>query len=310
MKTIGLLLLALSCQSFAQTFEVVSHKGLHIPFAKVPGSSACVASYIDDPAKYAFGMNLENTAAAVAGAFADKATMVSINIRVSADGIPVLFHDATLDCRTNLSGPVNTMSLAGLQMGNIGWNYTADGGKTFPWRDAQVPRALTTMPTLDEILKANPGQAFFLVVRAANKEEGEAIFNVLANYPASVARSVLFADDPATTALASEMLPALSTIRFDSWDQSICLNGFSPSAPLPGACANLDVILSLQEAMKLDANLDVLSSGLAAMNSKLYVGGENSGLVDDAAGAAFIKAHQSSLKGLMTDRIDIIGPMF
>ena len=45
---------------------------------------------------------------------------MEIDVRLSADNVPVLLHDETLDRTTNLSGPVRSYSLADLQSADAG----------------------------------------------------------------------------------------------------------------------------------------------------------------------------------------------
>ena len=50
----------------------------------------------------------------------------------------VVFHDWTLDCRTDGTAPVRDKTLAELKRLDVGYGYTADGGKTFPLRGRGV----------------------------------------------------------------------------------------------------------------------------------------------------------------------------
>ena len=59
-----------------------------------------------------------------------------------------MFHDWTLDCRTDGQGVTREHSMAYLKKLDIGYGYTADGGKTFPFRG----KGIGLMPTLDEVL--------------------------------------------------------------------------------------------------------------------------------------------------------------
>ncbi len=53
----------------------------------------------------------------------------------------MVFHDWGVDCRTNGKGVTRTLSLAEIKKLDVGYGYTADGGKTFPLRGKGVGMA-------------------------------------------------------------------------------------------------------------------------------------------------------------------------
>ncbi len=59
---------------------------------------------------------------------------LEFDVRVSADGVPVVIHDPTLDRTTNGSGPVNARTADELLALDAGYRFTPDGGRTFPYR--------------------------------------------------------------------------------------------------------------------------------------------------------------------------------
>ncbi|MBE9185365.1 glycerophosphodiester phosphodiesterase [Microcoleus sp. LEGE 07076] len=62
----------------------------------------------------------ENTLAAFELAIARKANSIEFDIQLSADSVPVIFHDATLDRITGVSGKVRETTLSQLQTLNAG----------------------------------------------------------------------------------------------------------------------------------------------------------------------------------------------
>src|SRR3546814_11551233 len=80
------------------------------------------------------------------------AAMVEVDVAPTKDGRMVLFHDWTVDCRTNGQGETRDLPLAQLKALDLGHGYTADGGKTFPLRG----KGVGTMPTVAEGLAALP----------------------------------------------------------------------------------------------------------------------------------------------------------
>ena len=98
----------------------------------------------------ASGLAPENTIASFDLALAQGADAFEFDIRLTADAIPVVFHDATLDRTTDATGPISSRSLADLQPIDAGARFTADG-VTFPYRGQGV-----RIPTLTEVLARYP----------------------------------------------------------------------------------------------------------------------------------------------------------
>ena len=159
----------------ATSFTVVAHRGVHQTFPLTGlTNETCTAAIINPPA-HAY---LENTLPSMAAAFADGADAVEIDLHRTADGQLVVFHDWTVDCRTEGSGVTNQQTLADLQRLDIGHGYTADGGATYPLRGQGVG----LMPALPEVLAAFPDAHFIL----DDKDGDAATRTILGDYLASL----------------------------------------------------------------------------------------------------------------------------
>ena len=77
--------------------------------------------------------------------------VLETEIHSTADNILVLMHDNTVDRTTNGSGPISAFTLEELQTLDAGYNWSADGGQTFPFRGSGI-----TVPTLEELFTALP----------------------------------------------------------------------------------------------------------------------------------------------------------
>lgn len=98
------------------------------------------------------GLAPENTLAAFEAADRDwAADMIELDVRATADGVCVVFHDATIERTTNGTGAVSEMRFAELRAFDAGYRFTADGGKTFPFRGEGF-----RVPTLAEVLERLP----------------------------------------------------------------------------------------------------------------------------------------------------------
>lgn len=81
--------------------------------------------------------------------------VIETDVHSTADGVLVVLHDATLERTTDGAGPVGALTLAQLKKLDAGFRWSADGGKTFPWRGRGL-----TVPTLDEVFTRLPGMRF------------------------------------------------------------------------------------------------------------------------------------------------------
>ncbi|WP_312117249.1 glycerophosphodiester phosphodiesterase family protein [Brevibacillus reuszeri] len=122
---------------------------------------------------------LENTIASMRAAFDAGADVVELDVQPTKDGQFAIFHDWTLGCRTNGEGVTRDFSLAELQKLDIGYKYTADGGKTFPFRG----KGIGMMPSLSEVLQAFPDRSLLIHVKSNDPNEGQQLANYLSTLP-------------------------------------------------------------------------------------------------------------------------------
>ena len=83
----------------------------------------------------------ENTIESFAAAVAAGADALELDVHLARDGVPVVHHDATVDRTTSGRGPVRAHTAAELGALDAGAHFTADRGRTFPFRGrgAHVP---------------------------------------------------------------------------------------------------------------------------------------------------------------------------
>jgi len=133
----------------------LAHRGVHQLYDRTGlGRDDCTATRILPP-NHDF---IENTIPSMRAAFAAGADMVEIDIHPTTDGEIAVFHDWTLDCGTEGTGVTRTHPMSYLKTLDVGYGYTADGGKTFPLRG----RGIGLMPTLAEVLTAFPDKRFLI----------------------------------------------------------------------------------------------------------------------------------------------------
>lgn len=160
------------------TVKLVAHRGTSQQFShKGLDNQTCTATRIEPPVHD----YLENTLPSLSSAVGLGAQMVEVDIAPTADGRIALFHDWTLDCRTDAKGETRAKTLAELKALDPGHGYTADGGKTFPLRGfnrGQIPAledALAMMPDASMIYNfksKDPAEADLLAaaLKAAGRD--------------------------------------------------------------------------------------------------------------------------------------------
>ena len=104
----------------------------------------------------------ENTIESLAQAVAAGADAVEFDVRVTADGIPVVHHDPTVVRTTDGSGAIERLTFAELRNFDAGANFSSDGGKTFPYRGKGH-----RIPSLDEVIEAFPTTPLLIEIKTA-----------------------------------------------------------------------------------------------------------------------------------------------
>lgn len=105
------------------------------------------------------------------------ADIIETDLHMTKDGILVLAHDETVDRLTNGTGAIEEMTLAELRQLDFGYRFTADEGKTFPWRGKGV-----TIPTLEEVFQQFPGVRVNLELKLSTTPMEPALYELVKRY--------------------------------------------------------------------------------------------------------------------------------
>jgi glycerophosphoryl diester phosphodiesterase len=108
----------------------------------------------------ASGSAPENTIPAFRLALEQGADAIELDVRLTADGIPVVLHDARLDRTTGRRALLRQLTLTELGALDAGATFTPDRGRTYPFRGAGI-----TIPTLQEVLRAFPEVPFLVELK-------------------------------------------------------------------------------------------------------------------------------------------------
>lgn len=116
----------------------------------------------------------ENTLLAFRGAIGLGCRYIETDVHQSRDGEIVVFHDHRLERTTNGSGFVRDHTLAELERLDAGARFTADGGRSFPWRDQGV-----RIPTLAEAVKLGSDVCFNIEIKERARDLPAALWRFI-----------------------------------------------------------------------------------------------------------------------------------
>ncbi|MEJ8475444.1 glycerophosphodiester phosphodiesterase family protein [Roseibium algae] len=217
--------------------HLIAHRGIHQTYSsKDLKRDDCTATRINSPThEY-----LENTIPSMEAAFAAGADVIELDVAPTTDGQFAVFHDWTLDCRTEGSGPVRAQSMDALRKLDIGYGYTADGGKTFPFRG----KGIGLMPSLTEVLNRFPEGQFLVNFKSKDSTEADALAKLLAENPRwrDSIWSVYGGEIP--TNRAHELMPDIMGFTKDGIKS--CLKEYIAlgwSGHVPDACKNTRLMI-------------------------------------------------------------------
>ena len=119
----------------------------------------------------------ENTLESFRLALTLGAEALELDVQLTLDGVVVVSHDPAVDRVTDGRGPIASYTLASLQALDAGAHWTADGGRTHPWRGRGV--RLATLDALLEECGAVP-----LIIDAKTERVAEPLARVLRRHAA------------------------------------------------------------------------------------------------------------------------------
>ena len=252
---------------------------------------------------------LENTIESMRAGFAAGADIIELDVHPTTDGEFAVFHDWTLDCRTDGHGVTREHSMAYLKKLDIGYGYTADGGTTFPFRG----KGLGMMPTLGEVLTAFPQQRLLINVKSRDPSEGEKLAAILNGLSAErrAGITVYGGDEPID--MVRRRADDVRTISRSAIKNCLVRYiGYGWSGLVPDACSNAMVLVPVNVAPWLWGWPDRFLNRMKAANSEVFVlgpyrGGEFSTGIDTPE--QFARLPQNYSGGIWTNEIETITPL-
>jgi glycerophosphoryl diester phosphodiesterase len=137
----------------------------------------------------ASGYAPENTLPAFELAIVQGADALELDVRLSADGVPVVIHDPTLERTTGRPARVGELTMDQLLEADAGARFSPDRGRSFPFRASGV-----VIPTLRDVLRAFPTTPLLIDLKESRAQEP--VRRVLVEEQA-ISRCALASDDAA-----------------------------------------------------------------------------------------------------------------
>ncbi|MBY5528904.1 glycerophosphodiester phosphodiesterase family protein [Rhizobium leguminosarum] len=285
---------------------LLAHRGIAQRFDETDlKNDTCTASRMLPP-KHDY---LENTLPSMQAGFAAGADIVEIDVHPTTDGQFAVFHDWTLDCRTDGHGVTREHSMADMKRLDIGYGYTADGGKTFPFRG----RGIGIMPTLAEVLSTFPDRRFLINVKSRDPSEGEKLATVLNGLSQERRAEIIVYGGDEPIDVLRRMAPDIKTASRKSLKG--CLFGYVGygwTGPLPDECKHAMMLVPINIAPWLWGWPDRFLNRMADAGTEVFVlgpyrGSDFSTGIDDPAQLARLPPNYAA--GIWTNEIEAIGKL-
>ncbi|WP_274628383.1 glycerophosphodiester phosphodiesterase family protein [Arvimicrobium flavum] len=286
--------------------RLIAHRGVHQTYSREGlTNDTCTAERIFAPT-HTF---LENTIPSMQAAFDAGADIVELDVHPTTDGQLAVLHDWTVDCRTNGKGVTREQTMAVLKALDIGHGYTADGGRTFPFRG----KGVGLMPTLPEVLVAVPGR---LLVNFKSNEarEGDMLAAVAAeNLGWQEAVWGVYGGD-APTARAASLIPGAR-----SWTRRglvHCMTRYMAlgwTGYVPEACRDTMVMVPVNIAPWLWGWPNLFQQRMRGAGSDIILlgpyGAGDPGTAGIDSAEEFARVPAAFDGYVWTNRIELIGPL-
>lgn len=91
---------------------------------------------------------------------------LEFDVRISADAVPIVLHDPTLNRTTDRAGPVGSVPLSEIADADAGYRFDPGGRSRFPWRGRGL-----RIPTVAQVLERFPAIPLLIELKTAEAAE-------------------------------------------------------------------------------------------------------------------------------------------
>ena len=158
------------------SYKLLAHRGLAQTFdiSQVEWDTNTAEIIYEPEHKY-----LENTIESMDVAFSYGADVVELDIQRTKDGQLAVFHDYDLSMRTDGKGKISEYTMEELKQLDIGYGYTADHGKSYPFRG----QGIGMLPELKEVLDRFSDKELLIHIKDDGLETAKILWTYLASMP-------------------------------------------------------------------------------------------------------------------------------
>ena len=200
-------------------------------------------------------------------------------------------------------------TLEELQRLDIGYGYTADGGRTFPFRG----KGVGMLPSLEQVFAAFPDRQFVLDMKSNDADDGALLTERLGQLSTERQAAITALSGPHAVAEIRKRLPELRTITRPRLKR--CLRRYIAlgwSGHVPTACEQALLPVPANVAPWLWGWPNRFLERMDSAGSRVVLlgdyGGESFSVgFNDPARAAELPKDYSG--GIWTDRIEVVGPV-
>lgn len=282
---------------------LLAHRGIAQTFpSEGVGRDTCTAARIHSPT-HEF---LENTIPSMKAAIAAGADVIELDVHPTTDGEFAVYHDWTLDCRTNGRGRTRDHTMAYLRTLDLGYGYTADGGKTFPFRG----KAVGTIPSLRDVLDAFPSQRFLINVKSNDPVEGATLATFMNTLPEARQRTLAVYGGERPVEVVRASAPSVLTLSRSAMEGCLyryVLVGWIGTTP--AECERRMLVIPLNYANWLWGWPDRFVERMTRAGSAVYLIGDRAGQNANAINTTedLARVPRDFKGGIWTDEIQHMG---
>ena len=250
---------------------------------------------------------IENTLSSIQAAFDYGADIVEFDIRLTKDKQLAVFHDYTLEYRTDGKGSVSDYTMDELRLLDVGFGYTADSGKTFPLKG----KGVGLMPSIGDVFRTFPDRKFLVHIKDGGDEIGPVLLHFFKTLSDSTINHIsVYGNDPALDLLRNHYpeMKILSKSKLLGAFTRYLLIGWT--GVIPNSIRNMEIHVPLKYAELFWGWPDKFLQRMDKANTRVvlvqYVNGWSEGFDSEND---LTKLPEGYTGGIWTNRIDVIGPL-
>lgn len=250
---------------------------------------------------------LENTIEGIAASIQNGADIVEFDVHLTKDKKLAVFHDYILEYRTNGKGPVSNHTMDELRKLDIGYGYTADGGKTYPFRGKGIGK----MSSVEDVLAAFPEAEWLIHIKSGGVKSARILESHLLTLNGDWQQQVAIYGNEAAVHYFRTKYSNIKTLT-----KSILKRAFIQyeligwTGYIPKAIRNIEVHIPVNYAWLLWGWPDKFLKRMDSVNTRVVLVQYVNGWSDGFDSEIDLKKLPKNYTGcIWTNRIDTVGPI-